>query len=453
MTVNFENKNVAVLGWGINGLDAVNYLLDQNAKVTILDAKPKEELDLDGIDLKKVSLKLESDYLQNLEEFDYIFRTPGVYRFIPQLLSAEKKGVKVTSSIKLFFDLCPAKIIGVTGTKGKGTTSTLIYEILRYAGKNVYLAGNIGYPVLKLLPVLNERSWVVLELSSFQLMDMNKSPHISVVLNITSDHMDWHKNRDEYIDAKKEIVKHQIEGDYCVLNYDYKDSKSFSKFAKSKVYYFSRYGKVSGSYVENKNIYLNVDDKNNIICSTGDLTLRGEHNWENICAAVCASSLAGADNDSISKTVIGFKGLVHRLEFVRKVNGINYYNDSFSTNPQTTIAAVKSFDEPLTLILGGSDKGLEYNEMASELANSKNIKSIILIGDISDKIFSSFQNARVSCEIIKMGKPEMKNIIDKANSVTKKGGVVLLSPSTASFDMFKSYKDRGDQFKRVVNDL
>ena len=450
----FKSKKVAILGWGMNGLDAYEYLLEQGAEITIFDQKEQNEIDLSKVNIKEAYIESGKDYLrQGLNNFDFIFRAPGVYRYIPELIAAEKSGVVVTSAIKLFFDLCPAKIVGITGTKGKGTTSTLIYLILKNAGKNVYLAGNIGIPMLTLLPKLTPKSWVVLELSSFQLIDMTKSPHIAVILNITEDHMDWHIDRDEYVKAKTQIVRYQNKNDIAAMNYDYSDSKNFSKLTKAKTYFFSRKGKVNGSYVEDGNIKLDVGSKIYDIGKTKKLLLRGKHNWENVCAAVCASYLAGAAIKSIKEVVFSFKGLEHRLELVGEIKGVKFYNDSFSTNPQTTIAAIKSFEEPLTLILGGSDKGLDYDGMGKEISKSKNVRNIILIGDISDVIENAIKKAGYTGKVLKLGKSDMQQIVKKCVNVTPEDGVALLSPATASFDMFANYKERGSKFKEAVVNL
>ncbi len=227
MNNKFKGKNVAVLGLGIEGKDAINYLLSYGAKVTLLDKKSEQDLGFDGVDRSKIATITGDNYLDNLQGYDYIVRSPGVYRFLPEIVNAEKSGVVITSAIKIFFEDCPGKIIGVTGTKGKGTTSTLIYEILKADNKDVYLSGNIGKPYLELLPKLSKDSWVVMEMSSFQLIDLEISPHIAVVLNITSDHLDWHKDREEYIEAKKNIVRYQKTSDYAVLNFEYETPKSF----------------------------------------------------------------------------------------------------------------------------------------------------------------------------------------------------------------------------------
>jgi UDP-N-acetylmuramoylalanine--D-glutamate ligase len=444
------SKKAAVLGLGLEGKDLVKYLLGQNFEVTIFDKKEEKELDLGDIDKSKIKLITGENYLKNgLTGFDVIFRSPGVYRYIPELVEAEKAGVEISSAIKTFFSNCPGKIIGVTGTKGKGTTSSLIYEILKDSGKDVYLAGNIGKPYLELLNSLTKDSYVVLELSSFQLIDLTVSPHIAVVLNITQDHLDWHKDLKEYIEAKTNIVKHQKEDDFAVINTDYEIPLSFANKTKAKVLFFSRKKEVEGSYVEEGKIILNTKDKV-ILGETKDLLLRGEHNWENITAAVCASFAAGADILSIKKVIFSFKGLEHRLELVGEYGGVNFYNDSFATGPQPTMAAIDSFKEPTTLILGGYDKGLDFSELGKQIAETKNLTNVILIGNLEDKLEKLIKRENYSGQIIRMDKSPMEEIVKKAYSVTPKGGVVLLSPAAASFDMFLNYKDRGNKFKEAV---
>lgn len=405
--MDYQGKRVAILGRGIEGKDAEKYLKSKGAKVTVLDQKD------------------DPSYLDSLNKYDLILRSPGVYPYKPELKNLKN----LTTSTQIFFENCPAKIIGVTGTKGKGTTSTLIYEILKSAGLDVYLAGNIGKPALELLSLLTNKSIVVFEMSSFQLIDLKFSPHISVILNITSDHMDWHKDQEEYINAKKNIVKFQTEDDYAVINREYEVSKNFSDETKAKVVYFSK------NDLESK-------FKNNLI-------LRGEHNLENIAASVEVAKILGIDEDLILETVQEFKGLEHRLEFVRECQNIKFYNDSFATGPQPTIAAIKAFTEEETLILGGSDKGLDYKELGQLITKSENVKNVILIGQIREKIKEHIQ----SKSVIDLGTSPMQTVVQKAYEITKPGGVVILSPGAASFDMFTDYKDRGNQFKEAVNNL
>jgi UDP-N-acetylmuramoylalanine--D-glutamate ligase len=447
-----KGKKISVLGLGMEGKDVAKYLTSQGIDVVVHDQKPREELDVVDIDLDRVEFVCGENYLDNLSNYDYIFRSPGIYRYKPELVAAEQKGVVITGQIKLFFSLCPGKIIGVTGTKGKGTTSTLIYNILKEAGYDIYLAGNIGKPCLEMLRLLNKDSWIVLELSSFQLIDMEQSPHIAVVLNITSDHMDWHASLQEYIDAKKHIVLHQADEDFAIINIDYDVPFQFSELGAASKYFFSRRKAVKGSFVHNKTIIRQIS-KREIIGSTDKLQLRGEHNWENITAAITAATLAGADIESIQKAVFSFKGLEHRLELVAEVNGISFYNDSFATGPQPTAAAVKSFTESETLILGGYDKGLEYSELIDAITHASNISAILLIGDMGPKIEGLLKVAGYTGIMEYLGKPSMKVIVHKAVQVTPLGGVVILSPAAASFDMFKDYKDRGNQFKEQVRQL
>lgn len=418
--MNYKNKKIAVIGYGLEGQDAEKFLTKKGADVTILDQKD------------------DPNYLSNLGNYDIVVRSPGVYPYKEELIAAVKKGVRLTTPTHIFFDEFAGTIIGVTGTKGKGTTSTLIYQIMKNAKLDVYLAGNIGKPALDLLPLLTSKSYVILEMSSFQLIDLPVSPDIAVILNITSDHMDWHKNKLEYIEAKKNIVKYQRKFDWAVINSEYMTSKSFSKNTKANIMFFSK-----KDY--KRSLASQSSGKENLI-------LRGEHNLENIAAAVAVGKILNINNKVITKTVKTFKGLEHRLEFVREVKGVKFYNDSFATGPQPTIAAIKSFTEDETLILGGSDKGLDYKELGKVINKSKNIKNVILIGTTAEKIDKCL-NHKLGFKIYDLGFESMNIIVNKAKEITQAGGVVLLSPASASFDMFKDYKDRGCQFKNEVNSL
>ena len=450
--MNFTNKQIAVLGLGIEGRDVCKYLLKQGARnITVFDRKTAVELEqiykqFKG--LKSLEFKLGQNYLKDrLVDFDIIFRSPAFKLSMPEIVEAKKAGATISSATKLFFDFCPAKIIGVTGTKGKGTTATLIYRILKKAKKKVFLAGNIGEPMLTLLPKLRKEDLVVLELSSFQLIDMTKSPHLAVVLFISSEHLDYHKDTHEYIQSKANIVIYQTKNDMAILNADNPTSSSFASLTPAKIYCFSRSRKVNGGYVEADKIFL--FDKE--IGGVSKLKLRGAHNWDNVCAAITASRLGGADIDSIKKTVFSFSGLEHRLELVRKYKGVSFYNDSFSTTPETAIAAIRAFKEPTILIAGGSEKGSNYTELGKEIAHSS-VKCLILIGQMAEQIKQAALRGGYKGKItFQPGK--MKEIVRKAFAEAKTGEVVLLSPACASFDMFKNYKDRGSQFKKYVRSL
>ena len=439
-------KKIAILGFGLEGKDALDYFLARGANVSIFDKKEKADLELENIKTK-VELFIGKKYdLKLLKNFDVIVRSPGVYRYLPQIVEAERAGAEITSAVKIFFEECPGTIIGVTGTKGKGTTASLIYQILKEDKKDVHLAGNIGLPYLSLLPKLREKSIVVLELSSFQLIDMEVSPRVAVVLNITSDHLDWHKNLKEYVEAKRKIVKFQKKSDDAVVNADYEIPKSFAKSTKANVVFFSRLEPTNGAFAASGEIFLEGES----LGKTHWLSLRGEHNLENVTAAISAANVFRVDIETIKKAVFSFKGLEHRLELVESIGGVAFYNDSFATGPQPTIAAINSFTEPLTVILGGYDKKLDYEGLGKEIAKKKNVVAVVLIGSVAEKIKESLRKASFQGIIVGMGKSKMDGITQKAFSLTPKGGVVLLSPAAASFDMFPNYKERGKKFKEAV---
>ena len=451
MDKNFFQKKVAVLGFGLEGQDLVKFLLRQGAKITVFDQKEAKYLGKNFAKFENQGIKFilgQNCFKEGLSHYDFVFRSPGFSPLRPEIIEAKKRGVVISSATKIFFDLCPGKIIGVTGTKGKGTTSTLIYQILKNDGQDVFLGGNIGHSPLSFLPKIKPSSWVVLELSSFQLQDLEKSPHLAVVLFIAPEHLDYHHDAEEYFQAKRNIVRYQKENDLAVLNADNQISSSFAHLTPAQVYYFSRQKKVKGAYVKNKKIYL-LDKE---IGFTSKLQLLGKHNWDNICAAVTASWLVGADLKSIKKVIFSFQGLEHRLEFVKEVKGRVFYNDSFSTTPETTIAALHSFHQPLTLIAGGSEKGSDYQKLGEEIKRSR-VKTLILIGEMAEKIRKAVLAAGFRGEIIFRPSKKMSTIVNLAFQKTKRGGVILLSPACASFDMFKNYKDRGLQFKRNVKRL
>lgn len=452
--MDIKNQKIGILGLGEENIALVRYLLKNGAKnITICDQKGREELSgIDDIEDRLAAWRLGPDYLENLKDFDLIFRTPGLPYLDPKIQKAKARGVEISSEIKLFFDHCPSPIIGITGTKGKGTTATLICEILKRAGKSAYLAGNIGNAPIEFLDDLTADDIVVLELSSFQLQDLEKSPHLSVILNISSDHLDIHQTQEEYIEAKTNIVRHQTNKDFAVINADYLTSFEFAAQTPAQVYYFSRRKSVDqGAWVKNNIIYWRENDQDIEVAKTSELQLRGEHNLENICASVTAARLAGADIESISEVIKSFKGLEHRLELVAEIKGVKFYNDSFSTNPDTAIAAIKSFDEPIILIAGGSEKNADYKELGEIIASSS-IKTLIAIGITGPRIKKAAEEAGANCKIIDTAQnlDEVMNIVKQE---MKPSDVVLLSPASASFDWFKNYKDRGEQFKTKILEM
>lgn len=445
------NAKIAIFGLGIEGISLANFLKEKN-EITVFDVKNINQFDQGLIqNLKAAAIKLNLGEEIKPENFDYVIHSAGVRPDNPKITKLVTQGAKLTSATKLFFDLCPCPIIGITGTKGKGTTSTLIYKFLKTKFEDVFLAGNIGMPMIDVLPKLTQKSLVVLELSSFQLMGLTKSPHVAVVLMITSEHLDWHKNQDEYVESKKSIVKNQSKQDFCVMSGDFETSRSFAKDTNAHTYFFSTQRKTNGTYVEKEKIISEINIPE-LICKTSDVLLPGRHNLQNVCAAISVAKIYGVSAKNIKSVLKSFKGLAHRLELVRTTKGVKYYNDSFATTPETTIAAIESFKNPKILILGGSSKKSNFTALVKKILTDKSIKSIILIGPEGDNIKNLLTKNNYKGQTYS-GLTNMKEIVDCAQKQAKNGDVVLLSPACASFGMFKNYKDRGEQFTKVVKSL
>lgn len=453
----YREKLIGVIGTGLEGLSTARYLKSIGAYVTLLDQKTESELDPEIVLEAKslgVDLVWKSDFLKNLSHFEILVRTPGIRPDVAEIVEAKNKGVIVTSNTKIFFDFCPCPIIGVTGTKGKGTSATLIYQILKRAGKNVFLGGNIGLPALDLLTNLSINDLVVLELSSFQLFDLKKSPHIAVVLMVTSEHLNWHKDLSEYKEAKFNIVNYQNPGNFAIVNVDYPVSSEFLNIGQaSKIQVSTKKELTNGVFLANQGIYRRIGIAAERVIPISDVGLIGKHNLENVLAAVGAASVLNINVSQIAQAIKEFKGLEHRLEFVKEVNSVRYYNDSFSTTPETAIAALKSFSEPEILILGGSDKGSDYSELGKEIVSAPNIKALILIGETAEKIKEAIEKTGKFKGKIKESAKNMAEIISQAKEIAGEGDIVLLSPACASFGLFKNYKSRGQLFKEEVGRL
>jgi UDP-N-acetylmuramoylalanine--D-glutamate ligase len=461
-----KDKLVAVLGFGVEGRATAEYLLKHGLKPVLFDERPWDEWDeTEKGEIKKLGVNFifGPKAFMELGGFDVAFRSPGIPL---RKLKVKSEKCKVTSQTKFFFDNCKAKIIGVTGTKGKGTTASLIYEILKkqfqisnFKFQNVHLTGNIGkVQPLEILDDLKKDDWVVFELSSFQLQDLEKSPHIGVVLMTTSEHLDYHKDNEEYVEAKTSIVKYQGNNDYAIINADFPSSVKIGEMGKGRKIYFSRQKELeSGVFIKDDQIVINdVVGKNFQFPllrqgsegqAISNFQLRGFHNLENICASIAAALCAGCEVDAIKSAIENFTGLEHRLEFVAEKNGVKYYNDSFSTTPETAIAAINSFSEPLIVILGGSQKNSDFTELGKVVASADNIKGVVLIGDESARIKRAMGETKIK---LLEGAKSMPEIFEQINTLASKGDVVLLSPACASFGMFKNYKDRGQQFRKQV---
>jgi UDP-N-acetylmuramoylalanine--D-glutamate ligase len=429
---------IAILGFGAQGQSAYDYWQVGN-QITICDQN--EQIAAPA----GVETQLGKQHLNDLDQFDLIVRSPIVHP--NDIVTANSPDIlaKVTTVTNEFFKVCPSKnIIGVTGTKGKGTTSTLIAKMLEATGKQVHLGGNIGTPPLDLLKNdIKPDDYVVLELANFQLIDIKYSPHIAVCLMVVDEHLDWHKNSDEYITSKQQMFRWQTINDvaiyYGLNNYS---QHIASVSPGSKIPYMKHPG---ADVIENK---VTIDGQT--ICAVSEIKLLGKHNWQNVCAAVTAVRQITQDIKTIRSVLGTFQGLEHRLEFVREVEGIKYYDDSFGTTPETAKVAIEAFTQPKVVILGGSDKGADFNELAQAVKDS-NVKKAVLIGYTAGQIKTALE--QIGYENVVDGGKDMQTIVAAAKAQAQPGDVVLLSTGCASFDMFKNYKDRGEQFSQVVREL
>lgn len=447
-----KSRKIAIIGFGKEGLSAANFF-SPTSQVTIFDDKPKEQIDrilFKNLKTKSIQFYFSGNRPKDLR-FQTVVRSPGVRPDHPLIQKLVAMGARLTSSTKIFFEKCPARIIGVTGTKGKGTTSALIYEMLKEAGRDVHLAGNIGTPVLDILPRLNSGSLVVLELSSFQLIDLTKSPHIAVILMITSEHLDWHRDTKEYRDAKVSIVKFQTRNDFAVINQDFKISKNFSQKTDARVFFTSTVSATNGVYVAGDRVISQIDKYEEII-RTKDIFIPGKHNLQNVVAAVAVAKILKVKNGAIQKVLATFRGLPHRLQLVRELAGVKFYNDSFSTTPETTIAAIEAFPGPKILILGGSSKNSDFTILGRKII-SESVKDLVLIGLERGRIKAAIDAAGTFGGKMKEGAQNMREIVAVARSLALSGDIIILSPACASFDMFKNYQDRGEQFTKEVSSL
>ena len=458
--VDFENfiksKNVAIIGLGVSNIPLIDYMYEKNAKVTIFDNREESEIENDIISkIKNYGFVFVGgeDNLSKLNGFDIIFRSPSCLPTKEELVKEEERGAIITTEIEMLMKLAPCKIIGVTGTEGKTTTSSIIYQIIKQSGKTCYLGGNIGNPIFTKLKDITEEDIIILEMSSFQLMGMEVSPNISLVTNIYPDHLNVHKDMEEYIDSKKNILKFQNSEDIIVLNYDNEITRSFSNDAKGKTIFFSSKHILTDGYIYNTetgDIEYYENGKSTILMNKKDIKLRGIHNYENICAALAVtSSIVNFETQKIA--IESFIGVEHRLEFVREIEGVKYYNDSIGTSPASTIAGLNAFDENIILLAGGSDKGLDYKEIGEKIAEK--VGTLILCGPTSEKIEEATKKALngKNIEIFKV--ENMEEAVQQAKKSAKRGDIVLLSPASASFDLYKNFAERGNIFKEIVNKI
>ena len=438
-----KDKKVAVLGLGVSNRPLVRLLLQFGCDVTGCDRTPREKLDAEVLELEAAGCKLRlGDGYLDAVEADIVFRTPGMHPANPAITALRDQGAEITSEMEIFFEVCPCTILAVTGSDGKTTTTTLISEMLKAEGKTVWLGGNIGTPLLPLVPQMQKTDFAVVELSSFQLMDMQRSPHVAVITNLSPNHLDVHKDMDEYVEAKKNIYRFQKEEDILVVNADNALTSVCKTVGINRS--FSRLGKG------------NVCLENGTICrdgakvlDTADILLPGVHNIENYMTAIAAvQGLVG--DETVRKVATTFGGVEHRIELVRVKDGVRFYNDSIASSPSRTIAGLRSFAEKVILIAGGYDKNIPYDVLGPEIC--EHVKVLVLGGATGPKI-------RKAVEDCSGEKPQIIECKDFASAVlaaanaAQSGDVVLMSPASAAFDQFKNFMVRGEFFKKMIMEL
>ena len=438
-----KNKNILVLGLGVSNRPLVRLLLSFGCKVTGCDRTPREKLDAEVLELEQAgcTLQVGDHYLEGLSA-DLVFRTPGMHPENPALQQLRAAGAEVTSEMEIFFEVCPCKIIAVTGSDGKTTTTTLIAELLKAAGKSVWLGGNIGTPLLPLVPRMGQQDVAVVELSSFQLMDMRRSPSVAVITNLAPNHLDVHKDMQEYIDAKTNIFNFQNSADRLILNADNDITAGFTGPGKTE--FFSRAGKAVR--IRQEGAWVLRDGQK--VLDVNTILIPGVHNIENYMAAIGA--VEGLVSDEIVRQVArDFGGVEHRIELVRIKDGVRYYNDSIASSPTRTIAGLKSFKEKVLLIAGGYDKHIPYDVLGPYMA--EHAKAVFLNGATAPLIRKAVEDLPGCPELIDC--ENFEDAVRKAAAYAKDGDVVLMSPASAAFDQFKNFMERGAFFKKLVKEL
>ena len=453
-----RGRKVAIIGIGVSNIPLIEYFHDLKSEVTVFDNKEIDDIDktvVDKIVNFGMSFSFGKNYLEKLTGFDIIFRSPSCLPNLPELVKEGERGAIITTEVEMVLELAPCRTIGVTGSDGKTTTTTLISEILKQEGFNVWLGGNIGIPLFTKISEMLPEDIVVLELSSFQLMDMKISPNVAVITNITPNHLDKHTDMDEYIMAKKNIFKHQTKDDLLVLNFDNPITKSFKDEAKGEAIFFSSKNKIEDGYIiDNGVIKLCKDGLRYHVYDTKTMILRGVHNFENASAAIIATKRFVKLENAI-EVFNTFKGVEHRLELVKETKTrIKWYNDSVSSSPTRTMAGLNAFAlRNLILIAGGYDKNLDYEPLAKPIID--NCKILILLGQTAEKIEKAvkkeLKHSNKTIDIYRCD--SLKDTVLLADKLAVKGDIILFSPASASFDMFKNFAERGKIFKEYVEQI
>lgn len=449
-----KGKKIAMCGIGVSNTPLILEFLSKGAKVYACDRRSRELIGetADMLEKAGAELCLGDSYLDNLE-VDIIFRTPGMSFYLPELEAARKKGIAVTSEMEVFFDLCPATIFAITGSDGKTTTTTLIAKMLEAEGKKVFVGGNIGKPLLPEIENITADDYVVVELSSFQLISMRKSPDVAVVTNVAPNHLDVHKDMDEYVESKKNVLLHQNAFSRTVLNRDNEITEGFRQFVRGQSLGFSMERQLrNGAWLDSEGyLHMAYRGMDVPIMHRDEIAILGDHNVANYLTAITAVwGYVGVD--SIKKVAREFGGVEHRIEFVREVNGVKYYNDSIASSPTRTIAGLKAFPDKVHLIAGGYDKHIPFEPMVPYVLEK--VEKLYLCGDTADKIEKAVrdnENYNGAPEIIRVA--NIAEAVEKAHQNAKSGDVVTLSPACASFDAFPNFAARGNYFKELVNKL
>ena len=447
-----RHKTVAVIGIGVSNTPLLELLLAEGIRVTACDKRSREQMGEQAEHLEQLGceLHLGADYLKDLDA-DVIFRTPGLRPDVPEIAACVDRGAVLTSEMEVFFEVCPCTIIAVTGSDGKTTTTTIIAELLKAAGKRVWVGGNIGHPLLCEADGMLATDYAVLELSSFQLMTMKHSPHIAVVTNLAPNHLDVHRDMAEYVAAKENIFRHQSGEDVAVFNADNDITAEQSRRAPGRARLFSRQDEVAdGVFLRGEDIVCRNGGHERVVMTTGDIKIPGVHNVENYMAAIAA--VDGLVPDEVIRDFAReFGGVEHRIELVRTYRGVRYYNDSIASSPSRTIAGLRSFHEKVILIAGGYDKHIPFDVLGPEIV--EHVKLLVLCGATADKIRAAVENAPG----YQPGKPEIRDVtpftaaVEAARDRAQPGDVVTLSPACAAFDQFKNFAERGKFFKSIVN--
>ncbi len=447
-----KNKTVAVIGIGVSNQPLIKLLLDRGIAVTACDKKSRESLGVvaEQLESNGCRLQLGEHYLDGLTE-DVIFRTPGMRPDLPQLTAAVQQGSTLTSEMEVFFEVCPCPKIAVTGSDGKTTTTTIIAELLKRAGKTVHLGGNIGHPLLAETGKMRPEDIAVLELSSFQLMTMTHSPHIAVVTNLAPNHLDVHKDFQEYISAKENIFTHQSANDIAVFNADNPHTLEEAGRAVGRARLFSRKREVEdGVFLRSNAVIARHDGQERQVMTVEDIKLPGVHNIENYMAAIAA--VDGLVPDAVIREFAReFGGVEHRIELIRTRNGVRWYNDSIASSPSRTIAGLRSFPEKVILIAGGKDKGISYDALGPEI--NDHVKLLILCGATAGVIRRVTEQAENYHGLEIQDVEDYHQAVALADSRAKEGDVVILSPASTSFDRFANFMERGRVFKEIVKEL